>query len=257
MIIDVRGHIGESTRAGPAEPQLEQHFHACGIARMLVSNLDAAPPTHRDEVDANLACLAICRDDPRLAPLFWARTGAPDSHPRAVEGALATESFCGLVLAPALHGLPADSTRLDPYLAAAARCGKPIIVLVDRTEEAGPARVYQAARRHRGTWFILSAASADAPIAEMLDIVQRARRRDDALLALETSYMPPDDALAAVRSVGPHRVLFGSGYGLARAATERSLQALARLREQLPPEDFSLITGQNAQLIFGLQNGDR
>lgn len=242
----------------PAGEQVCRYAGAAGIDLVLVSNRDAAAwprqAANVDEVDANLACLRVCRAAPRLAPLYWVRPGRLDSNIHAFAGALATEPFAGVVFAPAEGDFDAADPRLEPYLAVLAAVNRPAVFCVQADERALPAKVCHQAGRHAEVPMVLCLCGSGASErAATLDVACQARRRGSANLYLDTSHADAAEAHAAVRALGSDRVLFGSDAlcgGDGHAARQTAL--LDALRKCLSATEFQQVAGASAARLFHL-----
>jgi predicted TIM-barrel fold metal-dependent hydrolase len=254
MIIDIHGHIGHLRERASSDQYLDRYLDECGILQILLANLDASrAATDTHEVDANVACLAACRRDPRRRPLYWVRPGRDDSHPTVMVGALTTEPFAGAFLAPALDGYGADAKLLDPYFTVLNRLSVPVLVLAGREPPFAPGNVYAVARRHPAVPVVLAGVSKTTTWHEAVAVVERSARQRDALLLLATGIAAAADVVAAVRALGGDRVLYGSDATvLGEQHARHCLATLDELRRALPPDTFARITQENARRVFRL-----
>jgi predicted TIM-barrel fold metal-dependent hydrolase len=254
MVIDIHGHIGHLRERVASEPYLDHYLKECGISRILLANLEAcraASDTH--ETDANLACLMACRQDPRRVPLYWVRAGREDSHPTVMAGALSTEPFAGAFLAPAWDGYGLEAGLLDPYFALLNRMSMPVLVVAGREAPCTPGHVYTFARRHPTVPVVLLVSSKTGAWDEAVAVVQRSARHDDALLLLSTGIAACQNIVAAVRTLGGERILYGSDATvLGEQHAHHCRSTLDGLRESLPADTFARITHGNARRVFRL-----
>ncbi len=258
MLIDIHGHIGQRTPGAAPPARIATYAGVCGIDRVLVSNRDAAsePPgaANADEADANVTCLNACREQERLAPLYWVRPGFADSNIHATAGALLSEPFVGTVFAPADNGYDLADPRLDPYLALLGKIGRPVLFCIGADERSAPSKVHERGRRLPDVPIVLCACGAPAAQrTAALDVVRYALQRADARLYLDTSHADADEICTAVRTVGSDRVLFGShavSYG--ELHIPRHVALLDELRQTLIPEELTQVLGGNAMRLFGL-----
>lgn len=252
MIIDIHGHIGRLRERASSEAYLERYLDECAISQILLANLDASrAAADRHEVDANVACLATCRRDPRRRPLYWVRPGRDDSHPTVMAGALSTEPFAGVFLAPVLDGYVPDAKLLDPYLAVLSKLSAPALVLVGREPPFAPGNVYAIARHHPTVPIVMAGLSRTTAWHEAVAVVERCARQRDATLLLATGIAPASDVLAAVRALGGDRVLYGSdAVVLGEQHAGHCRATLDELRRTLPADTFARITQENARRVF-------
>lgn len=257
MIIDVHGHIGRSANAGRDVESLCAYMNGCNIDRVLISNLQAAAVgddgRDLDEVDANLAAIAANQQNRQLVPIYWARPGRRDSHPFAAQGAMETVPFLALLLAPSQGDYNADDPRVDPYVQAAARVQRPVMILTGRDERSRPKRVHALARRFPQVPFIMLNMHGITLWHEAIDVARDAAAEKDADLYLETANLPAEEVVTAYRAVGASRMLFGSDAvvaGDSHSANTRDL--LGSLRAAFSPDAVKAVLATNALRLFPL-----
>ncbi len=258
MLIDVHGHFGHLTPGAAPPARIAVYAGTCEIDYVLVSNVDAAgeaaEAANLDEVDANTACLDACSEHPRLLPLYWVRLGQADSHVRAMAGALASAPFVGALFAPAANGFSASDSRLDAYLDVLAAHRRAAVFCVCDDERAAPAQVHALARRHRKMPIVLCCCGENEstrPLA--LDTIRRAIRDRDADLHLDTSHAGAEEIVGWVQALGGERILWGTDALCGDDAhIPHQIALLDQLRRKLQPPEFHMVTGNNAERLFGL-----
>ncbi|MBU0638970.1 MAG: amidohydrolase family protein [Planctomycetes bacterium] len=259
MVVDIHGHVSTHPPDEASPAALQAYAGAARLEHLLLSNRDAARSGSgydHHETDANVACLNVCSDNPRLVPLYWARPGQIDSNIHAFAGALASEPFAGVTFSPAANCYAADSPLLDPYLAVMDRLGLPGVFHTAPTPAAEPLAVYHLAKRHRQVALVLCDALTGPNRSEALDLVRWARERSDAQLYLDTAHASVDEIVTAVEAVGAARILFGTDapcHGPTHA--RRCLKLLDELRAALEPGDFARLTSANARRLFRIERG--
>ncbi len=256
MVIDIHGHLGRPGQREAAAALLNEYIEACGIDRLLVSNLEAASAgpdaVNLDEATANVACLQACRQHKRWVPLYWVRPGQVDSNIHAFAGALSTEPFAGVVFSPVLNSFSADAGLLDPYLLVMGRLGVAGLFHVGSAQNARPATVYRLAKRHPSVPVVLYDPAAHGLWAEALDVVGHAIDHENADLYVGTAHASIGEILAAVGGVGLERVLYGTDAPCHRSEhAARCGSLLDGLRAALPDESVRRIIGGNAAAVFG------
>jgi len=256
MVIDIHGHLGRPGQREPTAALLNEYIEACGIDRLLVSNLEAASAApdaaNLDEATANVACLQACRQHKRWVPLYWVRPGQVDSNIHAFAGALSTEPFGGVVFSPVLNDFSADAELLDPYLSVMGRLRVAGLFQVGSAENARPATVHRLAKRNPSVPLVLYDPAAHGLWAEALDVIRRAIDRDDADLYVGTAHASIGEILAAVGGVGLERVLYGSDAPChGREHATRCSLLLDELHAALPGQTVRKIIGGNAATLFG------
>lgn len=260
MIIDVHGHIGRSADTQFELTAIDAYVRSCSIHRLLVSNMRAAisgdPHGDLDETDANVAMLEATERWPRLSAVYWVRPGRIDSHPQAVAGALEIEPFAAILLAPKLNEFGLDDPKIDPYVMAAARVERPLLVICGRDERSRPRRAYDLARRFPRMPIILLNATAEANWREAVECAEQAAKSGDANLYLSTAHVPYEEAFATIQSLGSGRVLFGSdalALGGDHVRTVRT--TIDSLQRDLPDESSRAVLGGNALKLFPIASG--
>ncbi len=257
MLIDIHAHFGtrDSRTTTPAE--LAEYAAAVGLARVFVSNLDAAatPDVGRnlDEPDANVAALDAAAQHPVLAPLYWLRPGRPDSNLYAFIGAMTGEPFAGVVLAPRLNGFAVDDERLDDWMRAAAKLNRPVIILGGRDERSRPQRALALARRHPTANFILTDFGGELVWRDAIDAARSAIERSSAKLFLSTAHRSQEDLKAAAKAIGHEKLVFGTD---ALAAGESHVAstwaAFETVKAALGEAHAGPVLGGTAARLFGV-----
>lgn len=262
MRIDTHCSIGRYGDRRFTTDELSTYLDQTGFDLAFVANLDAASrpagAPDLDEVDANEACLAACRRDERLRPLYWVRPGRRDSNVYAMAGALATEDFAGAIFSPARNEFAADAVMLDPYLQMLSRLGVPAVFCTNREDRSSSARMYTVARRHPRVAIVLSGIASDVHFRDAMEIAQRARERNDARIYLNASHAGTEEIVRLVKTVSADRILFASDWPHTRS--DRALRAgqiAEELQVLLPPETCKRILSGNALHLFRCKTAER
>lgn len=255
MLIDAQGHIGRLGQVQYAPEDLRAYVQACRVDRVLVSNVSAAAEAaggeNLDETDANVAALKLAAENAAFAPLYWLRPGRPDHNLHAFAGALHTEPFVGVVMAPILNDFPLCDEAIGEEMKVLGQMHRPVLVYCGRRTSVRAADVYAFAARHGEVPFVLYRPPDERNWLEYIDGVRRARDREDARLYLSTAHATVEEIVRAAEAVGADRLLFGSDAPHAGAAHgERVASLLDELRTALPEDNFRDITGQNAFSLF-------
>lgn len=259
LLIDVHAHLGAFAGFDTELPTLLAALDEGRVDLALVSNLDGAelPGTtaNLDEQAANARTLAAVRAHPtRLRGLAWARPEDGSATNLAPLFGLPGRPFVGIKLHPEFNHFDADDPRVDSYLALAARARVPVVIHTGAPgSRAAPEKIYALARRHPTVKVVLYHMGFGGAHSAALQVALEAKRRGDADLYLETAQADPAAVVAAVRALGPERVLFGSDatyYG--RHHYQRVRELLALLREKLDPRAYALVTSGNAIALFSL-----
>ena len=258
-VIDVHGHIGSFRGYDLRTETLMANINRFGLKWVLISNIDGAHLPGKtldlDEITANRATLATVRQYPeQLRGLVWTRPADPEGSPQKVEPFLRDHGFVGVKLHPEMNQFPADSSCVDGYLAlcekykvpAVFHCGAP-------GSEAGPEKIYAAARRHPAVAIVLYHMGFFGPHQPAIAAAKEALAKKDADLYLETSQADPAAVLEAIAALGAERVLFGTDavyYG--QEHYEKYLPLVEQLQQNLSADDFAKVMRENAQRLFHL-----
>jgi predicted TIM-barrel fold metal-dependent hydrolase len=250
MLVDVHAHIGSAARAAASAEDVARYAADGKFDAVLVSNWARG----LDEVDANSACLAACRSQALLRPLYAVHVGQRDSNLNALRGAFELEPFVGAVFSPSETGFDAAAVQLAEYLAIVAKTGRPAVFCIGEGERSAPAKIYAQAKRQPKLPVVLSlCGTGRAQRAAVVDAVGSARRNGDARLYMDTSYATAAEVLTAVEVAGAERLLFGSDvFGQPDNDQNRVRALIDELRNTLPVEQFEMITEGNAAQLFRL-----
>lgn len=207
--------------------------------------LDWAALSTPDPLAAGRTLLKLAEDSPRLAALAPAH---PD-HPRALEALLA-EGAAGAYAWPALAGRRADDPAYRALMGLMARYRRPLAVRIGP----GPAPLYLS---HPEDWdaslllhpevplVLVSSGSREPFLAEALTL---ASCRPN--VWLELSLSPESFWGEALDTIGPHRLLFGSGGVPGAFAPEWARFQAWREASGLQPEEARAIAADNARTLF-------
>ncbi len=256
MLIDIHAHFGTLGPSTVTPAQLAEYAAVVGLSRVFVSCLDAAGGDggrDLDEPDANVAALDAAAAHGVLAPLYWIRPGQPDSNIYAFIGAMKTEPFAGVVLAPRLNGFSIDDERLDDWMRIAAKLNRPVLVLCGRDERSRPQRGLALARRHPSVDFILTDFGGEMVWREALDAARAGAERAAARIFLTTSHRTQEDLKAAAKSIGHDRLLFGTNAlagGADAIATAREL--MTSVKAAFGETHAAAVLGNTAARLFGV-----
>lgn len=207
--------------------------------------LDWAALAAPDPLAAGRTLLSLAEDSPRLAALAPAH---PD-HPRALEALLA-EGAAGAFAWPAVAGRRADDPTFRAVVGLLARYRRPLAVRIGP----GPAPLYLS---HPEDWDASLILHPDVPVVLVSSGVREPFLAEALTLAtcranvwLELSQAPESFWEEARRTVGSHRLLFGSGGVPGAFAPEWArFQAWGAARG-LTAEEVHAIAADNARALF-------
>lgn len=254
MLIDVHAHFGRLGKREYSEEALKRYAAECQLDRVLVSNISAADAdaggVGTEEPDANLATLRLAQETPAVAPVYWLRPGHLDHSLYALAGALDSEPFAGVFLAPLLNNFTWSAELLTDELRVLEQAQRPVLASCGRRNGAKPSDLHALAARHPGLAFVFCCGT-DVHWADYIDCIRRAKDRNDARLYLSTAHATVEEVVNAVRLLGAEHVLFGTDAAVHGAEHGgRIAQLLTDLRDALAGSDYSRITGENAEQLF-------
>jgi len=257
-IIDIHAHIGSFQGYDLRTETLLDNLKRYNIRLALISNIDGAALPGKtldlDEVAANKITLETVKSNSKiLCGLAWARP--VDGSPKNLEPFLRDHGFVGVKLHPEMNHFAADDSLVDGYLELCERYKVPAVFHSDQPgSNAGPEKIYAAARRHPMVAIILYHMVFGGPHEPAISVVKEALEKKDANLFLETSQADPKVVIKAVRELGSERVLFGSDatyYGADHYKTYGTL--VETLHSQLSKEDFANVMYRNAERLFRMK----
>ncbi|GDY32759.1 amidohydrolase family protein [Gandjariella thermophila] len=213
-------HVRLVPRPGAAERLLEA-LEECEIDRAAVSAGGTIDPLtlsrqlveggHVDSEPDNDAVLRACADSAgRLVPCYFANPhrGVAEYRERAGE-------FRKLEISPAVHGIALTDPRLADWIAVAERFRHPVYVVCLARPGSGVADLVALAGRFPGVTFVLGHSGIGNIDFYGIELVAAAPN-----VLVETSGGYSTVAAAALRRLGPDRVLFGSEYPLQHPGVE-------------------------------------
>lgn len=221
---------------------------SCGLDRAVVSagamiDLDAlsAQVVTGDHVDTdadNDAVLRSCaRSDGRCVPFFFANPRRPVDHYVSQSAA-----FCGLELAPAVHGVALSDERTAALAEAAGRAGHPVYLHCLIRPGFAVTDLADLAARFPHVSFILGHCGFTNIDLYAINVVTKFGN-----IWVETSGGYTCVLQAAIRRLGDERILFGSEYPLQHPSVE-----LAKFSAiGLPAASWERIAWRNARRLLG------
>jgi len=139
-----------------------------------------------------------------IVPLVWVN---PSSHSVAdVEALLRDHRFAGLKFHPSVHGFPADSAALDPFMQLAATYRVPVQFHSATDDNAKPARIIALAQRHPDVPVLmihteLGQLDKTAVLAQIAPVPN---------IYAETSWTNSESILQAMSVLDSSRTIFGT-----------------------------------------------
>lgn len=252
MRIDIGGRLGRFGDLNYTESGLARHAATCNLDHICVANIAAASHSvggeDCHEADANAAVLQLAELHQRYMPLYWLRPGQVDHNAYAVAGALSTEPFAGLVLAPEWNDFALDEPNLAPVLKIAQRLKLPVFVQIGAGSRASTGAVLGIARAFPKIRWVLRGGTVPDHFQATVDLLRRVPSDSDLQLFVDTAGCLPDRIVTLVRSVGVERILFATDAGLeADAARMSGLELTHAIQNAVPGDAARKIMGANAQ----------
>lgn len=270
MIIDTHAHIGTLLNFHMTTKQVLSSMEKYGIDFTLISNIEAAENDHKGRAVPRIlqksqnrvlkATLREAKKAPdKLGVLPWLkiRQELPDAE--FVRLLKENRSLIyGLKLHPFHSRTAPDEERLEPIYRLAAELELPIVSHTGGCEEAMARRLYNVAKRHPETDFVMVHMDLGTDNAEALDLLGALPN-----LYGDTTWVPVATTVEAIRRYGSRKMLFGTDNPIDGADTllhnktgERSLyqQYFHELRGMISPEAYDDLMYRNAKRIFNIQN---
>jgi predicted TIM-barrel fold metal-dependent hydrolase len=255
MRIDIGGKIGRFGDLNYTESGLARHAATCKLDHICVANVAAASASvggeDCHEADANTAVLELARLHPRYLPLYWLRPGQVDHNPYAVAGALSTEPFAGLMLAPEWNDFALDELNVAPILKVAQRLRLPVFVQLGTGLRAGTSAVLAIARRYPRIRWVLRGGTSRPLFQATVDLFRRTPNDGDVQIFVDTCGLDPDRVVPLIRAVGADRILFATDAGLeTEAARVAGFELFHAIERAIPGESARKILGDNAAAVL-------
>jgi predicted TIM-barrel fold metal-dependent hydrolase len=198
-IFDGHAHVGWGM-----EPEfLVQLMERYGIELALTSNLC----TELDIV-SNREMVEIEKRYPRLRGLAWCSPNKEGNDISDVEPFLRDGLLAGMKLHPSLHLYSVDDSLLVPYMELCQRYDLPAQFHTAPDEFCNPTLMLGLARRHPQVKIVMLHMNLGDKDRDNDAAIEAARRAPN--LYLDTSWVPSEKVIKAVREIGYERVLFGT-----------------------------------------------
>ena len=255
MRIDACAFLGDFGALRYTPRGLVRHIESCELDLALVAPISAAGDSiggeNADEPAANCGALDLSRVEPRCRALYWVRAGQQDSNALAIAGALSSEPFVGVVLAPGLNDFELTDPEVEPLMIVCARLSVPAIVILGESEAAGPFAAGQFAKAYSRVPVILMGGARPEMVKETVEVIRRSASREDSRVFVATEGADFSGVQSLVNKIGAKRVIFASGAGVeendVQARTSELVRAIGR---GYSPAVSDAIFWRNAFSIF-------
>ncbi len=270
MIIDTHAHIGNMLLFDMKTEQVLRSMERYGVDFSLISNIEAAEFDHqgnpvpeflqKPQNQVLKETLAEARKAPgKLGVLPWLK----------IAQELPDEEFISLVkenrdiiygfkLHPFHSRTAPDEKRLEPIYKLAAELGLPIVSHTGGCEEARSIHLYNAAKRHPETDFVMVHMDLGSDNSEALELLGKLPN-----LYGDTTWVPISTTVEAIRRCGSEKMLFGTDNPIDGEDTlhhnafgERSLyqQYFNELKDEISEEDYENLMFRNAVRVFKIES---
>lgn len=269
MIIDTHVHIGTLLGFRMTEQDVLYSMERYGIGFSLVSSIDGAEYDHRGRriprilqssqnkvFERTLDFARRYPDKIGVAPWMKLATEQADEQ---FESMLDTnrDIVYGVKFHPFHSRTAPDDPAVEPIYRLAARYHLPIVSHTGGCEEARSIHLYNAAKAHPELNFVMVHMDLGTDNREALDLLGKLPN-----LYGDTTWVPMETTLEAVRRWGSEKILFGSDNPidgpdtyLHNKAGDRSLyqQYFNDLPKKLSADDYTNIMYRNAMRIFDIK----
>jgi predicted TIM-barrel fold metal-dependent hydrolase len=198
-ICDGHAHVGFGMEPEKLVGLMERY----GIDVALVSCLSI-----EGDVVANREMVQITEQFSRVRGLAWCNPIGKDNHPSEVEPFFRNRQLVGMKLHPSLHEYPVDDPRLIPYMELCEQFDVPAQFHTAPDEFCNPDLMLELARRYPRVSIVMLHMNLGNQDSDNDWAVAVAKRASN--LYLDTSWVPSQKVIGAVRELGKERVLFGT-----------------------------------------------
>jgi len=240
MIVDVHCHLGSYGRHVWTAKRLLADMDACGVDKAVVFPTGGHKPTDYSK-ENDQALNAVQRYPHRLVGFARVNPHYGSSAAAEVERAI-SKGMRGVKLHPTMEVFPANSPLVDPIMETASRLKIPVLIHAGSPPYALPSQVADVASRFAEVTVIMGHMGGSGLV---IDAVPSAKRAEN--LLLETSGVARRLAIEeAVRTLGAHRVVFGSDWPYSHPSPEI---AKIRVLDITEDERRRVLGGNMAELL--------
>ena len=272
MIIDTHVHIGNMLNFNMSEEDVIYSMDKYGIDYSIVSSINAAEFDHslrlvpEEYQHSQCECLkdavAFAKKYPdRIGAAVWAR---PFVEKADYDLYKAIEDNRKLIKAIKFHpfhsNVPFDSEIMEPYIELAERYELPAVVHTGGSDAASCIRVFNMAKKHPRTNFVMVHMGLGTDNKEAIELVSKLPN-----LFGDTTWVPLNSTIQLIKTAGIEKVVFGSDNPIDGKDTylhngfgERSLyqQYFNEARDLLSAEDYDRLMYKNALSLFNISTTD-
>lgn len=268
MIIDTHVHIGKMLNFVMTEPDVIDSMKRYHIDYSIVSNINAAEfdhdlkPIPQKYQHSQLECLneviSFAQKYPdQIGAAVWVKPYSEKADSALYEAIEKNRKYIKAIKFHPYHSNePFDSKKTEPFLHLAEYYGLPVAVHTGGCDAASCIRVYNAAKRHPKTNFIMVHMGLGTDNTEAIELVSKLPN-----LYGDTTWVPVKSTLALIEKAGAEKIVFGSDSPIDGRDTyfcnrkgDRSLyqEYFNEFRDMVSADDYELIMHGNAERIFKL-----
>jgi len=269
MIIDTHVHISDQFTFYMTEEMILEAMEKYGIDYALVSNGDAVEVDHEQnpipaqahisQEDNLKRVLVFAREnEDKIGVAVWVKP-LTETVTQELETMIAENR--DIIYALKLHPFHSKISPMDekvkPYLELAKKYRLPVVSHTGGCEEASPVHLYEAAKAYPEIPFVMVHMGLGSDNKEALDLLGKADN-----LYGDTTWVPIDTTLEAIRRYGSKKMLFGSDMPIdgvdtyaCNAAGERSVYQdyFHILPEKISEEEYKDLMYRNAVRLFDIK----
>ena len=269
MIIDTHVHIGgEAMGFHMNEAIVMEAMEKYGIDFSIVSNADAGEVDHKQKLipqhlqisqeDSLRRTIQFARKYPgKIGVAPWVKPLTQGITKEFEEMVYANQDIiCAIKLHPYhSHIAPTDKSVL-PYIELAEKVNVPVVSHTGNSDDDAPERSYDAAKLFTKVSFVMVHKGLSTDNKKALELLGKADN-----LYGDTSWVPMQTTIEAIRTYGSKRIMFGSDMPIDGVDTylhnpqgERSLYQdyFYKLPKLITPKEYDDLMFQNAMRVFKL-----
>ena len=260
MIIDSHAHLGRILVYNLSYKRLLRSMDKYNIDFSLVSSIesiennDNGKPVpwiaqkHQNRVLKRTVKFVKKAPD-RLGALIWLKIRQELPNKRTYRLIEKNRKYIyGIKLHPYRSKTAPDEERLKPVIDLARHFGLPIVSHTGNCEEADSVHLYNLAKANPDVNFVAVHMDIDTDSSALIE-----RMKDAPNLYGDTTWVPYDNIIRAIKACGSERILFGTDNPMDGWDTPRySKKFFVDLKEEIGAEEHENIMHKNAERLFGI-----
>ncbi len=268
MIIDTHVHIGSMLDFVMTEEDVLYSMEKYGIDYCLVSSINATEFDHElklipqkfqhSQIEATNDVIAFAKKNPKkIGVAVWVKPYGEKADYDLYKLIDNNRKYIKAIKFHPYHSNePFDSPKVEPFIELAEHYGLPVVTHTGGSDAASCIRVYNMAKRHPKTNFVMVHMGLGTDNQEAIELVSKLPN-----LYGDTAWVPVKSTLQLIQKAGIDKVVFGSDspidgkdtYGCNRKG-DRSLyqEYFNEFRDMVTPEEYDKVMYQNAQRLFNI-----